>query len=232
MPRPRAYPSVYEASWPVGAAEGRERLGWEIPLVKCVLQHARKDYPLCCASVGVAYTRAQPPLVFFLAEPAAEVLLEETFDQWTFKINCRGQLSKCNIDSGRKVRQQRTLGPVVGWCSTAVPRTTNYYFFSKREGLVVVGRVRSFGMTIAVSEKAARRAEMRRRTRERERKNRVGTNMKPHIHEIIEEMADETMVGKQAMVRILLLEALKARGVDLDKSLREWKARQGVQQES
>jgi hypothetical protein len=78
-------------------------------------------------------------------------------------------------------------------------------------------------MTITLDEKAARKAAMREERRKRERANRVFTNLKPHLHPVIEDMADETRVTKNAMVRILLLEALEARGVNLDKVFRDWK---------
>jgi hypothetical protein len=81
-------------------------------------------------------------------------------------------------------------------------------------------------MTITLSEKEARRAEMRQARRERERANRVGTNLKPHLHGVIEDLAAETKVTKQSMVRILLLEAIEARGVNVDAVFREWKAAQ------
>lgn len=88
-------------------------------------------------------------------------------------------------------------------------------------------------MTNTLSEKEARRLQLREARRLRERANRVHTNIKPHIHEAIEAMAIETKVTKQSMVRILLLEAMEARGITADKAFREWKARQsGVQQES
>lgn len=79
-------------------------------------------------------------------------------------------------------------------------------------------------MTSTLEEKAARKAVMRDERRARERANRVFTNLKPHLHPVIEGMAEETRVTKNAMVRILLLEALEARGVNLDKVFRDWKA--------
>lgn len=81
-------------------------------------------------------------------------------------------------------------------------------------------------MSITLDEVAARKAQMRLDRRARERANRVFTNLKPHVHPIIEEMAAETKVTKNAMVRILLLEAIEARGVNIDKVFREWKAAQ------
>lgn len=81
-------------------------------------------------------------------------------------------------------------------------------------------------MTITLEEKEARRKARRAVHREAELKNRVNTNLKQHIHPVIEAMAEETRVSKNTMIRILILEALVARGVDLDKTFREWKARQ------
>jgi hypothetical protein len=81
-------------------------------------------------------------------------------------------------------------------------------------------------MTITLSEKEARRAVLREQRRLRERANRVHTNLKPHLHEILEDLAAEMKVTKQAMVRILLLEGMEGRGVDLDEAFRDWKARQ------
>lgn len=83
-------------------------------------------------------------------------------------------------------------------------------------------------MSITLDDVAARKAAMREERRKRERANRVFTNVKPHIHPIIEDMACETRVTKNAMIRILLLEAIEARGVNLDKAFREWKAEQGA----
>jgi len=86
-------------------------------------------------------------------------------------------------------------------------------------------------MTITLSESAARREQMRKARKEREVANRVGTSMKPHLHEIIEDMAVETKVSKSTMVRILLLEAIEGRGVNLDKAFREWKAERNAGRE-
>lgn len=83
-------------------------------------------------------------------------------------------------------------------------------------------------MTITISEKEARRLQLREARRLRERANRIHTNVKPHIHELIEEMAAEMKITKQSMVRILLLEGLENRDVNLDKVFREWKARQSA----
>ena len=83
-------------------------------------------------------------------------------------------------------------------------------------------------MSITIEEKAARKAAMREARRKREQANRVFTNLKPHLHPVIEGMAEEERRTKNAMVRVLLLEAIEARGVDLDKTFREWKAEQGA----
>lgn len=82
-------------------------------------------------------------------------------------------------------------------------------------------------MSSTLEEVAARKQHMRETRRLRERANRVNTNLKPHLHPVIEGMASEARVTKQTMVRILLLEALEARGVNLDKVFREWKASNG-----
>lgn len=82
-------------------------------------------------------------------------------------------------------------------------------------------------MTITISE-SERKARMREARRLRERANRVHTNVKPHVHEVIEELAAETKVTKQSMVRILLLEALEAREINLDKVFRDWNAKKSA----
>lgn len=82
-------------------------------------------------------------------------------------------------------------------------------------------------MTITISE-SERKAQMREARRLRERANRVHTNVKPHIHEVIEDLAAETKVTKQSMVRILLLEALEARDINIDKVFRDWNAKRNA----
>jgi hypothetical protein len=68
-----------------------------------------------------------------------------------------------------------------------------------------------------------RRAEEKRRRRAREVANRVGTNLKPHLKAKVEELAVETKVAPRTMVRILLCEALEARGFNLTQLLKAWK---------
>lgn len=84
-------------------------------------------------------------------------------------------------------------------------------------------------MTITSEEVDPKRARYEER-RKRERANRIWTNVKPHIHPVIEEMAEVERRTKNAMVRVLVIEALEARGVDINKVYREWKATQGVEQ--
>jgi hypothetical protein len=83
-------------------------------------------------------------------------------------------------------------------------------------------------MTITLEEVQARKAVMKQARRERERANRVWTNVKPHVHIAIDDMAKDMKVSKASMVRILLLEAMEARGVNIDKVFREWKAEQNA----
>lgn len=83
-------------------------------------------------------------------------------------------------------------------------------------------------MTITISEKEARRLQLREARKLRERANRVHTNVKPHIHEVIEELAAEMKVTKQSMVRILLLEGMESRGYNLDELFRNWKKKQNA----
>ena len=70
-----------------------------------------------------------------------------------------------------------------------------------------------------------RSKELRDARRAREAANRVGTNIKPHIKEIVEEEAAATHLPVRTFVRVLLLEALTARGHDLDEAFRQWKER-------
>lgn len=87
-------------------------------------------------------------------------------------------------------------------------------------------------MTSTLDEVAARKRVKYEERRKRERANRIWTNVKPHIHPVIEGMAEEERRTKNAMVRVLVIEALEARGVNLDQVFREWKAQQGVEQDA
>lgn len=68
-----------------------------------------------------------------------------------------------------------------------------------------------------------KRQEAREVRRAREKANRVGTNLKPHIRDLIDRLAEEAHVPTRTMIRILLLEALEERGVNLLDVLRAWK---------
>jgi hypothetical protein len=59
----------------------------------------------------------------------------------------------------------------------------------------------------------------------RERANRIGTNLKPHIKEIVEGEAAAMHISSRTFLRILVCEALEARGHNLVHALKEWKER-------
>jgi hypothetical protein len=70
-----------------------------------------------------------------------------------------------------------------------------------------------------------RKKERRDARRARERANRIGTNLKPHLRELIDEEAVKLHVPQRTCIRILLCEALEARGHNLVEALRDWKER-------
>jgi len=71
----------------------------------------------------------------------------------------------------------------------------------------------------------AERAVRKQERIERERANRLTANMKPHLKELMIDEAQRLHLSLPAFARMLMCEALVARGHDLDKVYREWKAR-------
>jgi len=67
------------------------------------------------------------------------------------------------------------------------------------------------------------RLERRAIRRARERANRIGTNLKPHIKEELFRIADEAKLPPRTMVRILIIEAMEARGSNMLSLLKAWK---------
>jgi hypothetical protein len=88
-------------------------------------------------------------------------------------------------------------------------------------------------MSAAIEEVRARldreereRLERRQARILRERENRVTANMKPHLKGLMQSEAEALHVSLPAFARMLMCEALIARGHNLDKVYREWKAQQ------
>lgn len=74
-------------------------------------------------------------------------------------------------------------------------------------------------------EELRRKDQLRQARRLRERANRVGTNLRPHVKEEVFRLAEETKVAPRTMVRILLHEALEGRGTNLNDLHKAWKER-------
>lgn len=71
----------------------------------------------------------------------------------------------------------------------------------------------------------ARRKEIRDERRKREIANRINTSLKPHLKELLTNIADANRIPVPTMTRVLILEALEGRGYNLDNVLANWKER-------
>lgn len=87
-------------------------------------------------------------------------------------------------------------------------------------------------MTNTLTDNEARKKALKEARVLRERANRVGTNLKPHLRELINREAAILYVSPRSMLRILICEALEARGNNLTFALKDWKERNPTEDDS